>query len=103
MKTEHDIQNEIRLGLAEKGIMCFRANVGRVKMKDGRWFDTGLPKGHADLYGFRPDGQVFYIEVKSETGRVRPDQINFLETMRKNGALAGIARSVEDAMKIING
>ena len=55
------------------------------------------------MYGFRPDGQVFYIEVKSETGRVRPDQIYFLETMRKNGALAGVARSVEDAMKIING
>ena len=103
MRSEHDIQNEIRLALTKAGCVAFRCTVGRVQTIDGRWFDTGLPKGHADLYGFRPDGQVFYIEVKSETGRVRPDQIKFLETMRKNGALAGIARSVEDAMKIING
>ena len=102
MKSEHTIQSEIMLAVSQAGNKIFRSNVGKVQMIDGRWFDTGLPKGHADLYGFRPDSQVFYIEVKSETGRVRPDQINFLETMRKNGALAGIARSVEDAMKIIN-
>lgn len=103
MKSEHQTQSEIMLAVSQAGNKIFRSNVGKVQTIDGRWFDTGLPKGHADLYGFRPDGQVFYIEVKSETGRVRPDQINFLETMRKNGALAGIARSVEDAMKIING
>lgn len=103
MKSEHQTQSEIMLAVSQAGNKIFRSNVGCVQTIDGRWFDTGLPKGHADLYGFRPDGQVFYIEVKSETGRVRPDQINFLETMRKNGALAGIARSVEDAMKIING
>ncbi len=103
IKTEHDIQNEIRLGLAEKGIMCFRANVGRVKMKDGRWFDTGLPKGFCDLFGFRKDGQIFFIEVKNGTGRASEKQINFMNLVKENGALAGIARSVEDAMKIING
>lgn len=102
MKSEHQVQSEIMLAVSQAGNKIFRSNVGKVQTIDGRWFDTGLPKGHADLYGFRPDGQVFYIEVKSETGRARPDQINFLETMRKNGALAGIARSVEDAMKIIN-
>lgn len=103
IKSEATVMKEIMLAVSQAGNKIFRSNVGRVQTIDGRWFDTGLPKGHADLYGFRPDGQVFYIEVKSETGRVRPDQINFLETMRKNGALAGIARSVEDAMKIING
>ena len=67
-----------------------------------RHFDTGLPKGFSDLFGFRiPDGRAFFIEVKSQTGKVRPEQQNFIEQMRSNGALAGIGRSVEDARKII--
>ena len=67
-----------------------------------RHFDTGLPKGFSDLFGFRiSDGRAFFIEVKSPTGRVRPEQQNFIERMRSNGALAGIARSVEEARKII--
>jgi len=103
IKTEHDTQNEIRLALAEKGIMCFRANVGRVKMKDGRWFDTGLPKGFCDLFGFRNDGQIFFIEVKNGKGRTSEKQDSFMKLVKENGALAGVARSVEDALKIING
>ena len=79
MKSEQEIQNEIRVGLSKAGHMVFRTNVGKVKMMDGRWFDTGLPKGHPDLYGFRSDGQIFYIEVKNEKGRVRPEQKKFRE------------------------
>lgn len=101
MKTEHTIQNEIRVALTENGYTVFRANVGKVKTADGRWFDTGLPKGHPDLYGFRPDGKVFYIEVKNANGRVRPEQKQFIKTVKARGALAGIARSVEDALEIV--
>lgn len=101
MESEHKIQNDIRVGLTEHGCLVFRANVGKVRMADGRWFDTGLPKGFSDLFGFRPDGKIFFIEVKNKTGRVRPEQEKFLERMRQNGALAGVARSVVDAMDII--
>ena len=103
MKTEHTIQNEIRVALTENGYTVFRANVGKVKTADGRWFDTGLPKGHPDLYGFRPDGKIFYIEVKNANGRVRPEQKQFIRTVKARGALAGIARSVEDALDIVRG
>ena len=103
MKTEHTIQNEIRVALTENGYTVFRANVGKVKTVDGRWFDTGLPKGHPDLYGFRPDGKIFYIEVKNAKGQVRPEQKSFIKTVKARGALAGIARSVEDALDIIHG
>lgn len=103
MKTEHTIQNEIRVALTENGYIVFRVNVGKVKTADGRWFDTGLPKGHPDLYGFRPDGKIFYIEVKNANGRVRPEQKQFIKTVKARGALAGIARSVEDALDIVRG
>ncbi|WP_074751701.1 VRR-NUC domain-containing protein [Lactococcus garvieae] len=101
MKSEHDIQNEIRMALAERGILCFRANVGRVKMKNGRWFDTGLPRGFCDLFGFRKDGQIFFIEVKNGKGRTSEKQDNFMKLVKSNGALVGVARSVEDALEII--
>lgn len=98
---EHDIQNRIRNETADIA-MLFRANVGQGFTKDGRFFSTGLPKGFSDLFGFRlSDGRAVFIEVKTATGRVRPEQQNFIEQMRLNGALAGIARSVEDARKII--
>ena len=43
--TEQDIMNSIRIKLSEMGFTVFRANVGKFKLADGRWFDVGLPKG----------------------------------------------------------
>ncbi len=98
---EHDIQNKIRNETADIAVL-FRANVGSGVTYDGRHFDTGLPKGFSDLFGFRlSDGKAVFIEVKNIMGRVRPEQQNFIEKMRSYGALAGVARSVEDARRII--
>lgn len=99
--TEHDIQNLIRAETADIAVI-FRANVGSGITYDGRHFDTGLPKGFSDLFGFRKsDGRAVFIEVKSPTGRLRPEQENFIRKMQVYGALAGVARSVEDARRII--
>ena len=102
MKTETDIMNEIRLALSEAGHMNFRANVGKVKMADGRWFSTGLPDGFSDLFGFRKtDAKIFFIEVKTPTGKLRKDQERFLTAMNQRGAIVGVARSTEDALRIV--
>lgn len=98
---EHDIQNSIRAALAPYAVI-FRANVGRMKTPDGRYFSTGLPVGFSDLFGVRKsDGKAVFIEVKTASGRVSQFQYNFLEMMRRNGAIAGIARSPEQAIKLI--
>lgn len=103
MTEEHRIQNEIRLALADT-CMIFRANVGAGCTKDGRYFSTGLPKGFADLFGFRKsDGRAVFIEVKTLKGKPSKEQIKFLETMRKNGAISGICRSAEEAVKLTGG
>ena len=103
MTQEHSIQNDIRNSTADLGILL-RANVGQGITYDGRHFDTGLPKGFSDLFGFRKsDGRAVFIEVKTETGRIRPEQQNFINKMRLYGALAGVARSVQDARTIIEG
>lgn len=101
MMEEHAIQNCIRIALSPYATV-FRANVGKVFTPDGRFFDTGLPKGFSDLFGFRhSDGRIFFIEVKTPAGRVSSEQKNFIEQMRRSGAIAGVARSAEDALKII--
>ncbi|MED3623240.1 VRR-NUC domain-containing protein [Neobacillus thermocopriae] len=100
---EIDVQNAIRLALNPYAV-CFRANVGIFSTKDGRTISTGLPRGFSDLFGFRKsDGRIFFIEVKNEKGRLRKDQEHFIETMRKNGAIAGVARSPEEAIALIQG
>jgi len=42
------------------------------------------------------------IEVKREEGRTTPQQAAFLAKLRGDGGLCGVARNVEDAMKILN-
>lgn len=101
--NEHDIQNAIRLALSEHGFCVFRVNTGKVKLADGRWFDTGVPKGFSDLIAIK-DGKIYFLEVKTNTGRVRPEQEHFLKEMRERyGCKAGIVRSVEDAIKLCEG
>lgn len=100
-QSEHDIQNEIRAAVSPWCVI-FRANVGRAKTPDGRYFSTGLPAGFPDLFGVRRrDGRAVFIEVKKQGGKVSPEQKHFIETMRSLGAAAGICRSAEEAIKLV--
>ena len=103
LKTnEQAIQDSIRVALAQAGYVVFRTNVGKVKMADGRWFDTGLPTGFPDIMGFKPEnGRVYFIEVKTPKGNRRPDQVMFAKNLRDKCAIYGVARSAEEAVKIV--
>lgn len=98
---EMELMHRVMLSAAEEGHKIFRTNVGKVRMPDGRYFDTGLPKGHADLYGFRKDGQIFYIETKIHPRKPTPEQVRFLLAMIDAGAAAGVAYTVDEALRII--
>lgn len=79
-------------------------NVGTVRTPDGRYFNTGVPKGFPDLFGFRKsDGKAIFIEVKTKTGRASKEQLNFINIMKQNGAIAGICRSTDEALELIGG
>lgn len=104
MAEEHEIQKKIQVALSKHKCTVFRANVAKAQLADGRWLSTGLPNGFPDLFGFRwVDNQIFFIEVKSKTGKPRPDQIRFHEFLQSHNAVHGIARSVQDAMMIVDG
>lgn len=101
--TEQDIQNSIRMKLSEMGFATFRTNVGKVKLPDGRWFDTGLPKGHSDLYAVK-DGRIYYLEVKRPGGKPSEEQLKFLKTMKERyGCVGGVVYSVEEAVELVTG
>lgn len=103
MKSEHEIQNEIQVAVSMDHHHIFRVNTGSVKTVDGRWFKTGLPNGFPDLCGYRKqDNQMFFIEVKNAHGKPRQDQIRFHQQLMRDDVIHGIARSVNEALKIIN-
>lgn len=67
-------------------------------------FIRTFPKGTPDLLGFRySDGKIFFIEVKKEKGLLSAEQKIFREWVLTTKALYGVARSVEDALLIIQG
>lgn len=99
---EQAIQDSIRVALAQAGYIVFRTNVGKVKMADGRWFDTGLPTGFPDLMGYKPDnGRIFFLEVKTPVGRRRKDQIAFANGLRDKNVIYGVVRSTDEAVTIV--
>lgn len=101
MTDEHKLMNEIRIAVSPY-CKIFRINVGTGFTHDGRYFDTGVPKGFSDLFGVRiSDGKAVFIEVKTKKGRPSGYQTNFIKVMQKSNAIAGICRSVDDALKLI--
>jgi len=110
--SEQRIQQEIRLAVSHGSTRLFRNNTGTLKDQNGRPVQFGLCKGSADLIGWKrvtitPEmvGQqvaVFTsIEVKTPTGRIRPEQQQWLDAVQAAGGIAGVARSVEDAQRIM--
>ena len=112
--AETTLQQQIRLALGtDPQTRLFRNQVGSLPdPRTGRLVTFGLARGSADLIGWRTItitpamvGQrvaVFTsIEVKTPTGRVRPDQQAWLGTVQSAGGIAGIARSVPDALQLV--
>ena len=112
--AETTLQQQIRLAFGTHPLIrLFRNQVGSLPdPRTGRLVTFGLARGSADLIGWRtitvtPDMvgtqlAVFTsIEVKTPTGRIRPEQQAWLETVQGAGGIAGVARSVTDALGII--
>ena len=111
---ETDLQQRIRLALGTLAeLRIFRNQVGSLPdPKTGRPVQFGLARGSADLIGWRtvtitPDMvgtqlAVFTsIEVKTPTGRLTPQQRSWLEAVDRAGGIAGVARSVADALHLV--
>lgn len=103
-KSERNIQAMILMALSEAGCLVWRQDTGAYRdPKSGRLIRYGLCKGSSDIIGLCADGTFLAVEVKTATGRIRPEQLTFIAAVQKAGGRAGVARSVEDALRIANG
>ncbi len=121
--TEADVQNSIRLKLSELGYYTERINVGsgylvpkelmdeikqrcpqlKAKLDKISYFSTGAVKGRSDISAIK-DGRISFLEIKNENGRPTAEQLKFIEVMQtRYGCRAGVARSVSDALAIVEG
>lgn len=110
--SEAAIMRQIQVGLSVLGARLLRNNVGKYEDKEGNWVQYGLCIGSSDLIGWMPITvtqemigmkiAVFSaVEVKTETGRTTPEQVNFIEAVKRAGGIAVVARSLEDAESVI--
>ena len=88
-------------------------NPGDVVIRQARRLESGLCVGSHDLIGWKsviitPDmiGEkvaVFLsVEVKTKTGTVTKEQRQFGDAVNSAGGISGVARSEQDALKIIS-
>ena len=116
MNPETKIQNLILMKLSEAGCLVFRnetagAWVGKVLHKDAgqvtltnaSMVKFGLMAGSADIIGISPTGKFLAVEIKTSKGRATKEQLRFIEAVNKAGGIAGVARSVDDALLLIGG
>lgn len=120
MNPETRLQQEIMLALSEAGCVVWRNNTGQawlgrvihqagnqVTLADAHKMPYGLCVGSADIIGIAPDGKFLAVEVKlpkrpgKQAGRVSREQAAFIEGVQEAKAVAGIARSVNDALELI--
>ena len=100
--TEQTIQKHIMLALSNAGCLIFRNNTGMYRTPDGRVIRYGLAVGSSDLIGIAPDGRFLALEVKTKRGRPTKEQLLFINAVLKAGGIAGIVRSPEEALQLIN-
>lgn len=80
------------------GVHVWRQNTGVASM-NGRTVRFGLP-GAADLTGLVA-GRRLELEIKTGTGRVRPEQRAYGEMIRRFGGVYAVCRSLEDALAAV--
>ena len=111
MTSERDIQSEVWEAVGHYSVL-FRNNVGAVLDKGRRLVKFGLVKGSSDLIGWTQveitqdmvgsHVAVFTaIEIKTAKGKPTDAQQYFIARVEADGGYAGVARSVEEGMKVI--
>jgi hypothetical protein len=92
------------------GIQASITNADRAFGKGGGVRQSKVPKGHPDitcvldvLVGDMPIGLGWYIEVKTKTGSVKPEQRAKLTSLANAGALSTLARDVDTVIRVVEG
>ncbi len=74
------------MGVYDQARGAYRTNSG-----------VGACNGVADILGVLPNGRFFAIEVKGKGDKLSDEQVEFISNIIKNGGLAFVAHSLQDA------
>ena len=95
---EADIQRNILRYLSMIDALVFRMNAGKTR------YNVKLaPSGTPDLFAVLGDGRCLWIEVKTETGKIRESQYKMIQELENRGQWVIIARDVSDVQRAIRG
>lgn len=100
--TEKDIRNNIVTYLNFQGYWVWPVNTGAMKV-DNRFVRFNAV-GTSDIIGMRKsDGKFIAIECKKpgKEKTLTVYQSSFLEQVRNNGGIAGVATSIDDVKAMI--
>ena len=120
--NETSLGKRICLMASQLGHRIFRSNVGEgwigkavffskpakvevypgdVIIRKAKRIHFGLCNGQGDYIGFSKTGKFISIELKTETGKIREEQILFAEAVNKAGGIAGIIRTEEEGFELL--
>lgn len=98
--SERNVMDQVTHLLSLSGLWWHRNNTGAVKLTykgKVRYVRYGVP-GMPDYTVYLPDGRIWWIEAKSSTGTLRPEQQAWMDRAAEHGHLHTLARSVDDVL-----
>ena len=100
MQRETIVMHEIEIALCENDCFVLRQNSGIFYTRTGQAVRIGFP-GLPDLLAVNPKGEVAFLEVKPDhKAHKRPEQIKFINEMKRRGYRAGFVTTVEEALNV---
>jgi hypothetical protein len=106
-REEQDLSNAVMNYLAIKGILHYRVrNTGTIIHKRGGGIAYGrdrystTQRGAPDILAW-DNGKAYGFELKSQKGRIRPEQEEWLSKFRDEGGIGMVIRSLDEVMNII--
>jgi hypothetical protein len=95
------VLKRLRLHPGVAWVERLNSGAGQIAFADGgksQWMRFAW-RGAPDLIGQLTDGRILCVECKRPSGRLRPDQEAFLNTVRCQGGVAFVARSQDDVTR----
>lgn len=98
-KAHDDLIQKILVAVSSQGALAWENKTGEGHFRGG-WIRFGL-QGSSDIIGCTANGKFMAIEVKTGTARQEEKQSAFEAAVIRRGGHYGIARSVEEAVALI--
>jgi len=101
--SETPVQAAICALLDLLGLCYSVTDAARVWSRNGKVVASKVRRGWPDISLVLPNGRAAFMEVKSHTGRLRPDQAVMIQKLREASAYVAVVRSLDDAIFELNG